>query len=70
MIDMIGSPPTPPPPPPPDTTGRRFRYAHGDHVFSLKVFQLAAEAFTATRFWDLTLPVCFRYAAAMIPQQQ
>ena len=26
------------------STGRRFRYAHGDLGFSLKLFQIAAEA--------------------------
>ena len=28
----------------PHSTGRRFRYAHGDHGVSLKLFQIAAEA--------------------------
>ena len=28
----------------PHSTGRRFRYAHGDHEVSLKLFQIAAEA--------------------------
>ena len=28
----------------PHSTGRRFRYAHGDLGFSLKLFQIAAEA--------------------------
>ena len=31
-------------PPPPHSTGRRFLYAHGNHGFSLKLFQIAAEA--------------------------
>ena len=31
-------------PPPPHSTGRRFRYAHGDLGFSLKLYQIAAEA--------------------------
>ena len=39
------------------------RYAQGDLGFSLKLFQIAAEASTATRFWDLTLPVRFHYAS-------
>ena len=28
----------------PHSTGRRFRYAHGDHGVSLILFQIAAEA--------------------------
>ena len=28
----------------PHATGRRFRFAHGDLEFSLKLFQIAAEA--------------------------
>ena len=30
--------------PPPYSTGRRFRNAHGDLGFSLKLFQISAEA--------------------------
>ena len=33
----------------PHSTGRRFRYAHGDLGFSLKLFQIAAGAYTTTR---------------------
>ena len=59
---------TPPPPPPPHhSTGRRSRYAHGDLEFSLKLSQIAAEAKTATRFGDLTLPVRFHYASTTLP---
>ena len=54
-------------PPPPHSTGRRSRYAHGDLGFSLKLFQIAAEAYTATRFWNLTLPVRFHYASTTLP---
>ena len=51
----------------PHPTGRRSRYAHGDLEFSLKLFQIAAEAWTATRFRDLTLPVRFQYASTTLP---
>ena len=30
--------------PSPHSTGRRFRYAHGDLGFSVKLYQIAAEA--------------------------
>ena len=53
----------PPPTPPPHSTGLRARYANGDLGFSLKLFQIAAEAKTATRSGDLTLPVRFHYAS-------
>ena len=53
--------------PTPHSTGRRFHYAHGDLGFSLKLFQIAAEAWTATRFGDLTLPVRFHYASTTLP---
>ena len=53
-------------PPPPHTTGRRFRYAHGDLGFSLKFFQIAAEALIATRFGDLTLPLRIYYASVTL----
>ena len=49
-----------------NSTGRRFCYAHGDLGFSLKLFQIAAEAQTATLFGDLTLPVRFYYASATL----
>ena len=52
--------------PPPHSTGRRSRYAHDDLGFSLKLFQIAPEAYTATRFGDLTLPVRFYYASVTL----
>ena len=54
------------PPPPPHSTGRRYRYAHGNLGFSLKLFQIAAEAQTATQFGNLTLPVRFYYASVTL----
>ena len=49
----------------PNSTGRRFRYAHGDLGFSLKLFQIAAKA-----IWGLdassTLPLRFYYASVML----
>ena len=54
-------------PPPPHSTERRFRYAHGDLGFSLKLFQFATEAWTATRFGDKTLPIRFQYTSTMLP---
>ena len=45
----------------PHSTGRRFRYAHGDLGFYLKLFQIA------TRFGDMTLPILFQYASTMLP---
>ena len=53
--------------PPPPPTGRRFRFAHGDHRFSLKLFQIAAEAQTTTRFEGLALPVRCYYASTTLP---
>ena len=50
----------------PHSTGRRFRYAHGDHGVSLKLFQIAAEAYTVTRFGDFTLLVRFHYASVTL----
>ena len=46
-----------PPPPPP------FGYPHADLRFSLKLFQIAAEAYSNTQFRDLILPVCIHYVS-------
>ena len=50
----------------PQSTGRRFGYAHGDLGFSLKLFKIATEVKTATRFGDLTLPLRFYYASVTL----
>ena len=48
-------------PPPP------FGYPHADLRFSLKLFQIAAEAYSNTQFRDLILPVCIHYASCTHP---
>ena len=57
--------PLTPPPPPFHWTAIPLR-SWRSRIFS-KLFQIAAEAWTATRFGDLTLPVHFHYASTTLP---